>query len=140
MTLLSSINVLLYKYTGQDDICVGSPIANRTRAEIEPLIGFFVNTLALRSNVNGDASFLDLLKQVKETTLDAYTHQDIPFERVVDIVQVDRNLSYSPLFQVMLVLNNNPQSEFSSGDLSLKPIEFESNVSKFDMTFNFTET
>jgi acyl carrier protein len=103
MTLLSAFKVLLNKYTGQDDICVGSPIANRTRTEIEPLIGFFVNTLALRSDLSGDISFVDLVKQVKQTTLDAYDNQDMPFEKIVDIIQPQRNLSYSPLFQVMMV-------------------------------------
>ncbi|MCP4181645.1 MAG: amino acid adenylation domain-containing protein, partial [bacterium] len=139
-TLLSAFKVLLNKYTGQDDICVGSPIANRTRSEIEPLIGFFVNTLALRSNLSEDIRFVDLLKQVKQTTLDAYDNQDMPFEKVVDIVQPGRNLSYSPLFQVMMVLQNNPASELSFGELSLKPVEFESTISKFDLTLNFTET
>jgi len=140
MTLLSAFNVLLNRYTGQDDICVGSPIANRTRSELEPLIGFFVNTLALRSDLSGGISFVDLIKQVRQTTLDAYGNQDIPFEKVVDTVQPERNLAYSPLFQVMMVLQNNPTGELSFGDLRLSPIEFESNASKFDLTVNFTET
>ncbi|MFD2585478.1 amino acid adenylation domain-containing protein [Croceitalea marina] len=140
MTLLSAFKVLLNKYTGQDDICVGSPIANRTRSEIEPLLGFFVNTLALRSNVRSDISFIDLLKQVKQTALDAYASQDIPFEKVVDIIQPERNLSYSPLFQVMMVLQNTPQSELSFGDLALIPVKVESTIAKFDLTLNFTET
>ena len=140
MTLLSVFKVLLYKYTGQDDICVGSPIANRTRIEIEPLIGFFVNTLALRSDLSGEISFRDLVKQVKQTTLDAYDNQDIPFEKVVDNVLLERNISYSPLVQVMMVLQNNPVSELSFGDLSLKPVIFEQVISKFDLTLDLTET
>ncbi len=140
MTLLSAFNVLLNKYTGQDDICVGTPIANRTRSEIEPLIGFFVNTFALRSDLAGDISFVDLVKQVRQTTLDAYDNQDIPFEKVVDIVQPERNLSYSPLFQVMMVMQNAPAGELSFGELSLKPVEFESTISKFDLVLSFTET
>jgi amino acid adenylation domain-containing protein len=140
MTLLSAFKVLLKKYTGQDDICVGTPIANRTISEIEPLIGFFVNSLALRSYLSGNIRFIDLVKQVKQTALEAYANQDMPFEKVVDIVQQERNLSYSPLFQVMVVLQNNPVSEVSFGELNLSPIEFESTVSKFDLTINFTET
>ena len=140
MTLLSVFNVLLYKYTGQEDICVGSPIANRTRIEIEPLIGFFVNTLALRSSLSSDMKFDNLIKQIKETTLDAYANQDIPFEKVVEIVQPERNLSYSSLFQVMMVLQNNPTSEISFGELSLNPIEYDHIVSRFDMVLEFEET
>ena len=140
MTLLSVFKVLLSRYTGQKDICVGSPIANRTKTEIEPLIGFFVNTLALRSNLNGQISFIDLVKQVKQTTLEAYDNQDIPFDKVVDNVQPERNISYSPLVQVMMVLQNNPVSELSLGDLSLKPVPFERAISKFDITLDLTET
>ncbi|UNY98316.1 amino acid adenylation domain-containing protein [Zhouia spongiae] len=140
MTLLSLFKVLLYKYTGQSDICVGSPIANRTRIEIEPLIGFFVNTLALRTNLNDDFSFLNFVEQIKNVTLDAYSNQDIPFEKVVEITQPNRNLAYSPLFQVMMILQNNPVSELSLGELSLKPLNFEQIVSRFDLTLEFTET
>ncbi len=140
MTLLSVFKVLLYKYTGQEDICVGSPIANRTRREIEPLIGFFVNTLALRSELSGEISFVDLVKQVKQTTLDAYSNQDIPFEKVVDILQTERNSSYSPLFQVMMALQNTPARELSFGGLILKQIDFDFNISKFDLTLFFAET
>ena len=140
MTLLSVFKVLLNKYTGQDDVCVGSPIANRTRKELEPLIGFFVNTLSLRSDVNQDLSFSDFLSKVKTTTLEAYENQDLPFEKVVDAVHPERNLAYSPLFQVVMALQNNPVSELSFGDVSLQPIKFKMGVSKFDLTLNFTET
>jgi len=140
MTLLSVFKVLLNKYTGQDDICVGSPIANRTRSEVEKLIGFFVNTLALRSDLSGNISFVDFIKQIKQTTLDAYSNQDMPFEKVIEIIQPERNLSYSPLFQVMMVLQNNPASELFFGDLSLRPVEFEQTVSKFDLIISFKET
>ena len=81
MTLLSAFNILLYRYSGQKDICVGSPIAGRQQKEVEELIGFFINTLALRSEVNSDASFTELLQQVRATTLEAYEHQDVPFEK-----------------------------------------------------------
>src|SRR5207245_11552305 len=108
MTLLIVFKVLLYRYSGQEDICVGSPIANRTRQEIEPLIGFFVNTLALRSDLSGNPVFRDLLFSVKQTMLEAYNYQDVPFERVVDRVKQGCDLGRSPLFQVMFVLQNNP--------------------------------
>ena len=108
MTLLSAFQALLYRYTAQNDICVGSPIANRNRKEIEQLIGFFSNTLVLRSHVTGDLSFRDLLQQVRETALSVYAHQDLPFERLVEVLQADRSLSYHPLFQVMFVLQNAP--------------------------------
>ncbi len=106
MTLLAAFNVLLYRYTGQEDLSVGSPIANRTRAEVESLIGFFVNTLVLRSDLSGQPSFKELLKRVREMALSAYLHQDLPFEMVVDALQPERNLSHSPLFQVMFALQS----------------------------------
>ncbi|MCP4153968.1 MAG: non-ribosomal peptide synthetase, partial [bacterium] len=140
MTLLSAFNILLHKYTGQDDICVGSPIANRTRSEIEPLIGFFVNTLALRSAVKDEFTFLELLDQIRKTTLSAYENQDIPFEKVVDITQPERNIAFSPLFQVMIILQNNPENALSLGELTLESIDFKHTVSKFDITFDFMET
>lgn len=139
MTLLSALNILLQKYSGQNDICIGTPIANRTRSEVEPLIGFFVNTLALRSDLSEDLSFIELLKQVKKTTLSAYENQDVPFEKVVDMVVTERELSYSPLFQVMMVLQNNPEGDLFFGDLKLDPVDITTNVSKFDLTLNFTE-
>ena len=138
MTLLSIFKVLLYKYTGQKDICVGSPIANRTKVEIEPLLGFFVNTLALRSELSGELSFVDLVKQIKQTTLEAYDNQDVPFEKVVDSILPGRKISYSPLVQAIMVLQNNPVSELSFGELSLKPIKFERVISKFDITLDLT--
>ena len=140
MTLLSAFKILLQKYTGQADISVGSPIANRTNEEVEGLIGFFVNTLALRSDVNPELPFNDFLGMVKTTTYEAYANQDIPFEKVVDIVEPERNLSYSPLFQVMMMLQNNPVGELKFSGLSLGSVEFEFAVSKFDITLNFSET
>jgi amino acid adenylation domain-containing protein len=105
MTLLAAFNALLFRYTGSEDIVVGSPIANRNRQEIEGLIGFFVNTLALRSDVSGNPSFQQLLARVREVALGAYTHQDLPFEMLVEVLQSKRDLSYSPIFQVMFVFN-----------------------------------
>ncbi|WP_213781876.1 condensation domain-containing protein, partial [Caballeronia sp. dw_276] len=92
------------RYAGQEDICIGTPIANRQYGEVEPLIGFFVNTLVLRTQVDARQPFVQLLRQVKDTTLGAYAHQDVPFEQLVEVLQPARSLSHAPLFQVMLVL------------------------------------
>src|ERR1044072_1376184 len=101
MTLLAAFNPLLYRYTSQEDIVVGSPIAGRNRAEIEDLIGFFVNTLVLRASLNANTTFKELLQQVRQTASDAYAHQDLPFEKLVAELDPERNLSRNPLFQVM---------------------------------------
>src|SRR5207237_1205999 len=109
MTLLATFKVLLYRHSGQQDICLGSPIAGRQQQELEGLIGFFVNTLALRNDVRWDTSFTDLLQQVRSTTLEAYEHQEVPFETVVEAVVRERDLSTDPLVQVMFVLQNTPR-------------------------------
>ena len=110
MTLLAAFATLLYRYAGQEDILVGTPIANRQRKEIEPLIGFFVNTLVLRLDLSQNPTFEQLLAQVRQVALQAYKHQDLPFELLVEQLQLVRNLSHSPLFQVMFVLQNNPRA------------------------------
>ncbi|MBK8551797.1 MAG: amino acid adenylation domain-containing protein [Ignavibacteria bacterium] len=141
MTLLSAFNVLLYRYSGQSDISVGTSITNRPQQEIENLIGFFVNTLALRSEVSNDETFIELLHQVKQTTLDAYSHQEVPFEKVVDAVVKDRDPGRSPLFQVMLVLHNTPEvPQLQLGEVRMSTEAFENNVSKFEITFFVNET
>jgi len=109
MTLLAAFQVLLSRYSGQKDISVGSPVAGRTRQEVEGLVGFFVNTLVMRSEVKGERSFRELLQAVKETTLGAYEHQEAPFEKVVEAVVKERDLSRSPLFQVLFTLQNTPE-------------------------------
>ncbi len=141
MTLMAAFQALLYRYSGQDDISIGTPIANRNRAEIEGLIGFFVNTLVLRTDLSGDPSFRELLKRVREVALGAYAHQDLPFEMIVDAVQPERNLSHSPLFQVMFALQNTPmQVQVIPGSgLALSPVEAHSGTAKFDLTLFMLE-
>ena len=141
MTLLASFNVLLYRYGGQEDICIGSPVAGRNQQELESLIGFFINTLALRSRVTGDMSFTELLQEVKIMTLEAYAHQEVPFEKVVDAVVKERDMSRSPLFQVLFSLQNTPDvPELKLGNLRLITEGREHVTSKFDMTVVLSET
>ncbi|MGE6757265.1 amino acid adenylation domain-containing protein, partial [Corallococcus interemptor] len=139
MVLLAGWQVLLSRYSGQTDISVGSPIAGRTRAELEGLIGFFVNTLVLRAHVDGEASFRELLKQVRGTVLEAYEHQDVPFEKLVEALQPDRSLSHTPLFQTLLALQNVPQGDLGLPGMSLKPLMMESRTAKFDVSVFFVE-
>ncbi|MFY9622653.1 MAG: amino acid adenylation domain-containing protein [Pyrinomonadaceae bacterium] len=125
MTLLAAFQTLLHRYTGQEDILVGAPIAGRTRAETEDLIGLFINTLVLRSDLSANPSFRELLQRVRETTLQAHAHQDVPFEKVVESLQLARDLSRQPLFQVMMVYQNPPASSLDLGGLTLSPEDFE---------------
>jgi amino acid adenylation domain-containing protein len=140
MTLLAAFQTLLYRYTGQEDICIGSPIANRNRSETEELIGFFVNTLVLRTDMSENPSFQELLGRVREVTLGAYAHQDLPFEQLVEALQPERNLSHQPLFQVMFVLQNAPMSALELPDLTLSSLEMESSTAKFDLTLSIEDT
>ncbi|MEM1391731.1 MAG: amino acid adenylation domain-containing protein [Cyanobacteria bacterium P01_H01_bin.150] len=140
MTLLAGFATLLHRYTNQEDILIGSSIANRNRSEIESLIGFFVNNLVLRTHLEDNPSFENLLQQVKETTLKAYEHQDVPFEQIVEAVQPQRSLAYSPLFQVMFDLHNAPETKVELPDLTLGEINQESAIAKFDLTVSVTET
>ena len=141
MTLLATFNVLLYRYSGQEDICVGTTVAGRPQQELEGLIGFFVNTLALRNQVDGNMTFKTLLEEIKRTTLEAYSHQEVPFEKVVDAVVKRRDMSRHPLFQVMFSLRNTPDiPELKLGDLSLIAESQEHTTAKFDLTFMITET
>jgi len=140
MTLLASLQVLLHRYSGQDDICVGTPIANRVRPELEELIGCFVNTLAIRNDLSGNPTFTSLLSQVQKNLTGAYDNQDIPFERLVDELGVAREMSHTPLFQVMFVLQN----AAPTGSLALKGVNIElmpeeSHTAKFDLTLNLRE-
>ncbi|TQV85988.1 non-ribosomal peptide synthetase [Aliikangiella coralliicola] len=136
MTLLAMFKVLLYRYTGQEDICVGGVIANRQYGETESLIGMFINSLALRSQVQGEETFNAVLAKVKNTCLEAYEHQDTPFEKIVDLVQPQRNMAINPLFQVMLILQAEPTE---LGDrVQLYPLD--SDTSDLDQIVEFTET
>ncbi|NET09553.1 MAG: amino acid adenylation domain-containing protein, partial [Symploca sp. SIO2B6] len=134
MLLLTAFNILLHRYSGQEDILIGSPIANRNQSEIEGLIGFFVNTLVLRTQIEGNPSFKELLTQVREIAMAAYSHQDLPFEMLVEALQPERDLSYTPLFQVMFFLYNESLSQLNLTGLKLSPLTVESQTSKFDLT------
>ena len=140
MTLLAAFQTLLYRYTGSEDIVVGTSIANRNYQEIEELIGFFVNSLALRTDLSENPTFEELLNRVREVSLGAYAHQDLPFEQLVDSLQRDRSLSYTPLFQVMFVLQNTPMSALEIEGLHWQPLESNSNTAKFDLTLSMHET
>jgi aspartate racemase len=139
MTLLAAFNVLLHRYSGQTDLVVGSAIANRTHHQTEDLIGFFVNTLVLRTQLRGGQTFPQLLKQVRQTALDAYNHQDIPFEYLVEQINPTRSRSYSPLFQVMFVLQNAPEEALDISGLKISTLEQEHTTAKFDLTLNIEE-
>ncbi len=139
MVLLAAFQILLARYTGQDDIVVGTPIANRNRREIEGLIGFFVNTLVMRTDLSGNPSFIELLKRVREVSLGAYGHQDLPFEKLVEELQPERSLSRTPLFQVMFSLHNVPQATLQLPGVTLGTLEIESTVAKFDLTLSMVE-
>jgi non-ribosomal peptide synthetase component F len=139
MLLLAAFDILFHRYTGQTDIVIGTPIANRTRSETNNLIGFFVNTLVLRTNMSGNPSFLELLGRVREIALGAYAHQHLPFERLVEELQPERNLSHTPVFQVMLTLHNAPISRLELPGLDLNHSEIESGSAKFDLNANMQE-
>src|SRR6185369_12877554 len=134
MTLLAAFETLLYRYSGQQDFAVGAPVAGRTAAEVEGLIGFFINTLVMRAELSGQPSFVELLGRVRETAIEAYAHQDLPFERLVEAVQPERSLSHTPLFQVALVFQNAPREQFDLSGLKFERLAAESGTAKFDMT------
>ncbi len=140
MTLLAAFKTLLYRYSGQEDILVGSPIANRNHGEIEQSIGFFVNTLVLRTNLSDSPSFSQLLNRVREVTLGAYAHQDLPFEKLVEALQPERDLSRSPLFQVMFIFQNAPVTPLELPGLTLEPLEQSNGTAKYDLSLYVRET
>jgi hypothetical protein len=141
MTLLAAFLTLLHRHTGQNDILVGTPIANRGRSETEGLIGFFVNTLVLRGRVDSSMTFRELLAQVREVTLGAYTHQDVPFERLVEELQPERSLSHQPLFQAVFTVQNAAAGgELELPGLSLSPFGGGQAVAKFDLRLNVIDS
>ena len=140
MIMLSAFQILLYRYTGQTNIVVGSPIANRTHSETEKLIGFFVNTLVFRVDFSNNSKFSEFLKQVRQVTINAFENQDLPFEKLVEELQPERNLSYSPLFQVMFAFENVPSGSLEMSNLTLTPVKVDSKSSKFDLTLFVKET
>ncbi|HZS23170.1 MAG TPA: amino acid adenylation domain-containing protein, partial [Pseudonocardiaceae bacterium] len=140
MTLVAACQVLLGRYCGQDDIAVGTVVSGRDRAELEGLIGFFVNTLVLRSHIDRERSFTQFIAQVKETVLDAFVHQQVPFERVVDELAPVRDTSRTPLFQVMVILQNTPVRNPELTGLDVSAVEVHATTTKFDLTVEFNET
>lgn len=138
-TLLAAFQTLLYRYTGQDDIVVGSPIANRSRPEIEGLIGCFTNTLVLRSDFAGNPTFRTLLHRVRTTVLDGLAHQELPFEKLVEELQPERDLSRTPLFQVLFVFNNTALNFDQFGAVQATPVDFPSSIARFDLTLSVME-
>ncbi|MBD0385365.1 MAG: hypothetical protein ICV54_02245 [Nostoc sp. C3-bin3] len=140
MTLLAAFQILLYRYTKQEDIIVGSPIASRNYSELEGLIGFFINILVLRTNLSDNPTFKKLLQRVRKTALGAYAHQDLPFEKLVAELQPERNLNHSPLFQVLFVLQNAPKSHLELKGLNMSILESESSPVRHDLKLQLTET
>ena len=139
MLLLGAWQVLLSRYTGAEDIVVGTPIANRQRGEVEGLIGYFVNALALRTDLSGDPTFRELVGRVREVALGAYLHQDVPFEKLVEELQPERSLSYNPLFQVVFALENTPDFNLQLPGLNISGLDAESETAKFDLRLSMSE-
>jgi len=140
MSLLAAFDVLLYRYGGQTDFSIGTPIANRNRLETEALIGFFINTLVLRMNLSGDPTFIEVLQRVREVSLEAYAHQEMPFEKLVEELQSDRRQAHSPLFQVMFVLHNFEMDALELPGLSLSFSQEANRTSRFDLLLTLWET
>ena len=139
MALLAAFQTLLYRYTGQEDVVVGSPIANRNRAETEDLIGFFVNALTMRTSLRGNPTFRELLGRVREVALEAYAHQDLPFEKLVEEFDPERSLGHNPLFQVLFVLQNAPKIKLDLPGLKLEWLNLYSGTAKFDLALHVAE-
>ncbi len=140
MALLAAFAALLRRYAGEEDLVIGTPIANRGRRELEELIGFFANTLALRVDAAGDPPFAELARRVRRSAFGAYAHQDLPFERLVDELQPERNLGHSPVFQVMFILQNVPPPSLELGDLTFSAMEVQEGKAQFDLTLTLMES
>jgi non-ribosomal peptide synthetase component F len=139
MTLTAAIKVLLYKYTGNEDIIIGTPVAGRNHPDLENQIGFYVNTLALRDQINPEKTFAELLENIKSTATDSYSHQMYPFDKLVEEIKLPRDTSRSPLFDVMIVLQNFDIA-YREAFKRIEPYKIPMNISKFDLTFNFNDT
>jgi amino acid adenylation domain-containing protein len=139
MVLLAAFDALLYRYTGQEDVVVGTPIAGRNRREVEGLIGFFVNTLVMRASLSGEPTFRKLLGRVREVTLGAYGHQEVPFEKLVEELHPERDMSRNPLFQVAFALQNAPTHDLALRGLNMTPLEIGSDASRFDLEVHIWE-
>ena len=140
MVLLAAFNTLLYRYTGQPDIILGSPIANRNRRDIEGIIGFFTNNIVLRTVFSGDMEFNRLLEKVKKVALEAYSNQDVPFEKLVEELHVERNMSRNPLFQVLFGFQNVPVPEMGLSDINVSAMDIDGGYSRFDLSLDIRET
>jgi amino acid adenylation domain-containing protein len=140
MTLLAAFQSLMHRYSGQPDMVVGTDVANRNSTEVEKLIGFFVNQVVLRTNVDGDPTFREVLRRVKEACLGAYAHQDVPFEKLVDVLRPERSLSYTPLIQAKLVLGHLPTAALRIGELEMNPLEIDHKHAQLDLILNLVDT
>jgi amino acid adenylation domain-containing protein len=139
MVMLAAFQTLLHRYSGQTEIAVGTPVAGRRNSSTEKLIGFFINTLVLRVDLSEAPNFLELLQRTKEVTLEAYAHQDVPFEKLVEVLAPERNLGSTPLFQVMMTLQNAPVSDLRLGSAALSPFNIDNGTSKFDLRLQIAE-
>ena len=134
MVVMAAFNLLLYRYSGQEDITIGSPAAGRSRLETENLIGFFINNLVVRTDLSDRPSFRELLRRVRDVTLDAFAHQDLPFDKLIEELQPQRSLSHTPLFQVALAFQNTPQTTLELAGLTLSFLEVNNGTAKYDLT------
>jgi amino acid adenylation domain-containing protein len=139
MMVLAAFGTLLYRWSGQEDMLIGTPVSGRNRTEIEPLIGYFSNSVVLRLALGGDPTFRELMRRVKEVSLGAYSHQDLPFEKLVVEMQPERDLSYSPMYQVMFSVGEHKDLGFQLPGLEIAPIIIDRGIAKFDMTLGMTE-
>ena len=139
MTMLAAFGTLLWRWSGQEDMLIGTPVSGRSRTELEPLIGYFSNSVVLRMNMGGDPTFRELLKQTKEVALAAYSHQHLPFEKLVTDIQPQRDLSYSPMYQVMFSVGEHKDLGLELPGMEITPIIIDRGVAKFDMTLGMTE-
>ncbi|APF18146.1 amino acid adenylation domain protein [Caldithrix abyssi DSM 13497] len=139
VVLLSAFSILLHRYSGQDDLVIGTPVSGRTRKEIENLIGFFVNSIPLRFELEGNPSFDELLEQVQKMVQDSLANQDAPFEKIIDALNLERDTSYTPLFQVMFIYQQNPLKKMALSNLEIEPLQVETGTSKFDLSLAMIE-